>query len=373
MARMTKQDVEAKIDAALAAGQIYNVELTEIKDALSRMVENALEVANDIGLKIYHAEYDRTGNHSTINSPFEEIRYSQRYPHNIPALFKKLPKTVAPQWEPALAAYKQFFAEWLPLCQKFIALKKLPVVKGKKPVEAAAAQNIDRAALTQEKYQLQAKLGHGTLGSQMIARSRIREINALLRANDAMKFGESPIFKAVLPLKEEAMEYARKNAVQQVEVRRGVMEKFGWDIDAAAPRPIPTKTTGWGRDQKVVVQGDSKKVTEEKNGRRFALLAICDGGEGIVRFSQAAATRFVEGAMKEAAVDFDAFVSKLDNKVQAHDTAEIEGRPWIGSIITITKGDVTERWHTQQIINYSVYGKPYNQWPTRLLPNRRDA
>ncbi len=35
---------------------------------------------------------------------------------------------------------------------------------------------------------------------------------------------------------------------------------------------------------------------------------------------------------------------------------------------TPTKPDGSvERWHTQQITNYTAEGKPYLQWPTRKL------
>ncbi len=361
MARMTKEEVEAKIDAAIAEGKVYNTELTEIKDALSRMIDQALSAVSDIYFGIYRNIRDTSGHPSS--EPFSEVRYSQHYPHSIPGLLKKLPKQVEPVWQPVLDAYKQFAAEWLPLAEKFISLKKVEVIKGKKPVAIAAATNIDRAALQAEKQKLQdfVAIKYGIPMFKLSrARARIREINALLRTNDTIKFGESPIFKAVLPLKIEAQDHAREEAVKQVEIRRTVLERGDWNIDALAPKPV---------------EGDNKAQVERKNGRRFALMAICDvdkqrtvkDGPMFVTFSQPSATRFVENAVREAGVDFDAFVTKLDNKVGQHDSAEIDGQPWIGSIITIKNGGAVERWHTQQIINYSVYGKPFNQWPTRLI------
>lgn len=84
-------------------------------------------------------------------------------------------------------------------------------------------------------------------------------------------------------------------------------------------------------------------------------------------FSQESADRFVKRSVEEAAMVFDLFVTKMDHKIGDHDSATVEGRPWTGCVVTIKKGDLTEQWHTQQIINYSVYGKAYNQWPTRLM------
>ena len=75
---------------------------------------------------------------------------------------------------------------------------------------------------------------------------------------------------------------------------------------------------------------------------------------------------FLKQVALDAAADFDAYVGKLTKKVGDVVSAKVEGALWQGSRLTVTKADGSiERWNTQQIINVSVLGKLFNQWPTR--------
>jgi hypothetical protein len=79
--------------------------------------------------------------------------------------------------------------------------------------------------------------------------------------------------------------------------------------------------------------------------------------------------RFIKQRMEWAAADYDAFVIKLVKKIGEVKKAELHGNHVWGYstlIVTIPDGEV-QAWKTQQIVNHSKLGKPFNQWPTRRM------
>jgi len=81
--------------------------------------------------------------------------------------------------------------------------------------------------------------------------------------------------------------------------------------------------------------------------------------------------RFVARAGEDASNAYTAFIAKLESKVGPCDRAELLGEHvWGHSTLVVTKGEKTESWRTQQIINVSKLGRPFNQWPTRKLRTR---
>ena len=78
--------------------------------------------------------------------------------------------------------------------------------------------------------------------------------------------------------------------------------------------------------------------------------------------------KFVDDTMRDAAAQYDAFIAKLIRKIGDFDSATLTGsHVWGYSILTVTKGAATERWGTRQIVNQSVLGKLFNQWPSRKI------
>lgn len=73
-------------------------------------------------------------------------------------------------------------------------------------------------------------------------------------------------------------------------------------------------------------------------------------------------------ATRAANEDFDGYLGKLSAKIGAEiKTATLAGALWDGSILKVEISDgSTQYWSTRCIINQSVYGKLFNQWPTRL-------
>jgi hypothetical protein len=79
--------------------------------------------------------------------------------------------------------------------------------------------------------------------------------------------------------------------------------------------------------------------------------------------------RVVQEQRDMAAMNYDMFICKMVTKVgPGVDSATITGsHVWGNSILTVKKGDKVERWHTQTIWNYSKYGLPFNQFPSRKM------
>ena len=81
-------------------------------------------------------------------------------------------------------------------------------------------------------------------------------------------------------------------------------------------------------------------------------------------------------AKRQATEEFLSFAAKLTGKVDeaadgvkvASVVAEAQNGVWEWSTTTVTlESGATQVWHTQSIINYSILGKAFNQWPTRLV------
>ena len=97
--------------------------------------------------------------------------------------------------------------------------------------------------------------------------------------------------------------------------------------------------------------------------------AYTRGGEPqIVSVSAEKVERFVRDAREGASASFDAYAEKLAGKVGTVRSASICGATlWHGSTLTVETEEGTQRWRTTQIVNVSVLGKLFNQWPTRRL------
>jgi hypothetical protein len=87
---------------------------------------------------------------------------------------------------------------------------------------------------------------------------------------------------------------------------------------------------------------------------------------------QALVDAFINHAGESASTQYTAFIMKLEKKIGTCLTATLTGdHVWGYSLLTVTKdGGASEVWKTQQIINVSKLGRPFNQWPTRKLGGR---
>jgi hypothetical protein len=194
----------------------------------------------------------------------------------------------------------------------------------------------------------------------------------MARKNNPLATG--PIAEAVAPLRIAAMQHAKKSA-RDLHVRAAeLLAKHDWDIEKAAPYPSR--------------YADSRDDYKRKSRRREWLNIITTecternkpyGGRRMhdpyyVKMYQKSCTREVLHAMKAAEGQYQAYVQKLVFKIGAGTTdARLEAFSgvWGDSLLIVRKvicGRVTyEHWRTQQIVNYSVYGLAYLQYPTRQL------
>lgn len=178
----------------------------------------------------------------------------------------------------------------------------------------------------------------------------------------------TPIAKAVAPVKADAIVRAEKDAREYVVRLTDVLAKNGFDLNKVAPAPNSLKT---GREEYRTMQNRRNLFTSftrerddnDRNSWRDMTAAK------IVEVDPAKVERFVDTAKEAAAMHYDSFVYKLVEKIGETTEARLEGNHvWGRSILHVTlKSGEKQKWKTQQIVNCSVYGLLFNQWPTRLV------
>ena len=171
----------------------------------------------------------------------------------------------------------------------------------------------------------------------------------------------NPITAAVMPLKSDAILRADKEARALIGRVHAKLAEHNWDLDIAAPRP----NGNMGKAEYRKLMG-RHKLYEYITDPTWSTRSLRDPNTR--RASPEREARFIKNAVEEAAAQYDAFVAKLIHKIGDCDAASLAGsHVWGYSILTVTKGSATERWQTQQIVNQSVHGKIFNQWPSRRL------
>lgn len=192
----------------------------------------------------------------------------------------------------------------------------------------------------------------------------------------------NPIAEAVEPRRTAAVDRAAEAARAYVDRCIAELEAKGWDLNAVAPRARSTmsrrdyqiaqgkragfraitKTTAPRPDD--VAAYDYRKEAARENG------TIPD----VVVLDPKGVQDFILARRLEADLQFSSYISKLTGKVNdgatsAVTAAELDsGALWSFSHLTVTRADATvERWRTQMILNVSVLGKLFNQWPTRRV------
>jgi hypothetical protein len=178
-----------------------------------------------------------------------------------------------------------------------------------------------------------------------------------------------PVGKAVHALKADAVASAELDARDVVERVRTDLEAHGWDVHAVAPYPSNRVLY----DRAAYARAKAKYGLYNRlimDDPKFGYQGSRSGDPRIVVINPTSAERFVNEAREMAAANYDAFIVKLVGKTGKDVvSAKLDGNHVWGhsTLIIIRKDGRTERWFTQQIVNYSGLGTPYNQWPTRLL------
>lgn len=162
------------------------------------------------------------------------------------------------------------------------------------------------------------------------------------------------VYQAVLPLKLMAQDRAELHFRASVRIAAEEILNAGGDLEKLVPIP-EGKLTGF---QEARINAARRFYVSICNLRNHRYLTLND---------QLVETEVLK-VRRDAAFQFEAFVSKLNDKINDVTLkAELAGDPWIGSTLTVeTKNKGTQVWNTKMIVNVSKYGKVFNQFPTRL-------
>lgn len=185
---------------------------------------------------------------------------------------------------------------------------------------------------------------------------------AAAKAAEMAKLIAHPVGAAVEPLRADTLERVGREFDAYIARVAAKIEQAGGDLDVLAPAPN--------------YRTDSRREHSRKNAQRAAYYALCSTEQvgpynerkTIVKLDDERVAHARDLELAASAGQYDLFIAKLVGKIGDCDSAEIAGsHVWGHSTLTVRKGDTIERWKTQQIINVSVLGKVFNQWPTRLV------
>jgi hypothetical protein len=185
-------------------------------------------------------------------------------------------------------------------------------------------------------------------------------------AAEKARIESNPIYAAIAPQRAGAIEAAQKFTRERL-LKLAAQFHAGADFKVLAPPPNSFKD-GRGQYQlKQAFRSLAQRIILVQRGPwpKYDETVLGVNEEGI--------ERLVEEAGTEAAASFDAYVAKLTSKVGQCDSAVVMGNLWSNSVLTVWKAGKVEAWKTQQILNFSVYGKAFNQWPTRQIGSKEAA
>lgn len=171
---------------------------------------------------------------------------------------------------------------------------------------------------------------------------------------------QNAIAIAVAPIKQASIDAAVEATHEMIANIKAKLEAAQWDLDVAFPRPSIHTSRATYMAQRAAHDYARCLVSPVKCSRRPSepfMVTWCE--EGVARA--------IDTAAKDAALQYEAYVCKLVKKVGECDAAKMgfNGGVWFDSDLVVTKGEAKEVWNTKCIVNRSVYGKVFNQFPTR--------
>ena len=181
---------------------------------------------------------------------------------------------------------------------------------------------------------------------------------------------KEPVGAAIHALKVEATEHAERYARERVAKVEKELAENGGDLNAYAPYP---RSRGWQMTPQEEAARDFHnfvmRLTESDPAKGYQSY---DTDRPYYRVMDAKSVeKFVNDAREAAAIQYDMFICKMVAKVGEAISAELDGsHVWSISYLTVEKPGGREIWKTQQIVNYSKYGRPYYQWPSRKLKGK---
>lgn len=175
-----------------------------------------------------------------------------------------------------------------------------------------------------------------------------------------------PVGAAVHAQKADAVAFAEKHARAYVGRVAAKLREHDWDFEAAYPSP--RGMSSWDPRYKAIQQERSNvhALVEQDPSKGYQSYGRAPY---VVVMSPRGVERFVDNARQSAALQYDMFICKMVAKIGPAKSAELEGdHVWGHSFLNVELADGSrERWKTQQITNYTKYGDPYLQWPSRKV------
>lgn len=172
---------------------------------------------------------------------------------------------------------------------------------------------------------------------------------------------QNAIAIAVQPIKQASIDAAVEATREVIARIKAKLEAADWDLNVAFPRPSHNTSRATYMAQRAAHDYARCLVSPVHCSRR-------PSEPFLVTWSEEGVARAIDTAAKDAACQYEAYVCKLVKKVGECDAAKMgfNGGVWFDSDLVVTKGDAKEVWNTKCIINRSVHGKVFNQFPTRL-------
>ena len=172
----------------------------------------------------------------------------------------------------------------------------------------------------------------------------------------------------VAPLRQDAVTKAKQRATEDVEGLRKELEENDYDQLKVAPLGDGTES---GRVHERLAQRYyqvNRLVIRDESKPR----SILPDAPQYVKVCPTKVQKYIEQAGKDAALQYDAFVDKLSDKVTSKGIVtkvELRGNHvWNYSYLIVDyAGGAQLYWKTQMIINTSKLGKVFNQFPTRRV------
>lgn len=173
------------------------------------------------------------------------------------------------------------------------------------------------------------------------------------KAYERKKIDAKAMVKALEGHRSEYVREAKLRAAKHVEAVLKNIAKYDWNLSKYSPNSSRSV------EGKIRMNLARSLTTPVKSSRTMR-------EDEIVKRNPAGEKRFIDNAVKMAEDNFDAFVAKMVLKVGPVIDAKMTGTIWTNCNLTVTtdKGE-TEVWTTKAILNFSKYGKMFNQFPTR--------
>lgn len=198
-----------------------------------------------------------------------------------------------------------------------------------------------------------------------------RETAKVKKAEEARIRNQTDIvYQTVLPLLKCAQDEAEAQTRSEAERVEEILAKHGFDLEKVAPKAKSVYFNGkknWEATYEAHRKANIKRVFYQS----FCEVESSTKDSTILKMSQEAIERKVEQSRCDAAFEFEAYVAKLNAKINdpvlQAELSQVAG-VWFDSDLTVvTQNKGTQVWNTKVIVNFSKHGKAFNQFPTRLV------